>query len=188
MDISRISSKDLSVRMGITSSQVRQDFNCFGGYGLQGYGYDVKLLYREIRNILGLDTMYNMIIIGSGHLGQALANHTYFEKRGFKLVGIFDISSEIIGKKIREIEIMHLDSLDDFVKSNHVDIAVITAPAVHAREIAKKVTNFGIKGLWNFAPVELKIPSDVVIENIQLSDSLMVLGYKLKENKCSKID
>ncbi len=183
MGISRISSKDLSTRMGITSSQVRQDFFCFGGFGLQGYGYDVEFLHSEIKNILGLNNTYNLIIIGAGHLGQALANHTNFEKRGFRLVGLFDVSPSVIGEKVRDVEILPLDSLASFVENTQVDIAAITVPGAYAREISDILTGLGIKGLWNFAPVELKVPQDVSVENIQLSDSLMVLGYKLKDLK-----
>jgi redox-sensing transcriptional repressor len=183
MGISRVSSRDLSLRMGITSSQVRQDFNCFGGFGLQGYGYDVELLKDELCKILGLSTLFNLIIIGAGSLGQSLAKHSNFEKRGFKVIGIFDINPNIIDHKIKDIEIMHLDKLSEFTKNNQVDIAVITVPNVHAHEVVGLVTSLGIKGVWNFAPIELTVPADVVIENIHLSDSLMVLGYNIIENR-----
>jgi redox-sensing transcriptional repressor len=183
LGVSRISSKDLGNRMGIASSQVRQDFSCFGSIGLQGYGYDVQSLHQEISQILGLNTLQTVIIIGAGSLGQALAKHTNFEKKGFKIVGIFDINTQLVGKKIRDLEIKHLDTLTEFVKNNPVDIAAITVPETYADEVVKLVANFGIKGLWNFAPVELKVPQDVVIENIHLIDSLIVLGYRLKENK-----
>ncbi len=167
--------------MGITSSQVRQDFFTFGGFGLQGYGYDVELLCREIGNILGLGIMYQMVIIGAGNLGQALAKHTSFEKRGFRVIGIFDVSDRIIGEKISGVEIMHIDSLAEFTTQNHVDIAVVTVPYAYAREVVDKAVGLGIKGIWNFASAELKVPDDVVIENIHLSDSLIVLGYNLKK-------
>jgi len=181
MGISRVSSNDLGKRMGITPSQVRQDFFNFGGFGLQGYGYDVELLLKEISSILGLDVQYNMIIIGAGNLGQSLAKHTSFEKKGFKLVGIFDAKPHLIGQKIRDIEINHYDEIDKFFQNNHVDIAVITVPRVYAREVAAKVVSLGVKAIWNFASIELEVPDDVIVENIHLSESLMVLGYKLKE-------
>ncbi len=181
MGISRVSSKDLSKRMGITSSQVRQDFFNFGGFGLQGYGYDVESLQQEIGNILGLGVPFKMILIGAGNLGQALAKHTSFEKKGFKIIGIFDVNSHLIGENLKGIEIMHMDSLNDFVKKNQVDIAVITVPNVYAREVADKVIGLGIKGIWNFAPVELEVPEDIEMENIHLSDSLMVLRYNMIE-------
>ena len=182
MGISRVSSKDLSARTGLTSSQVRQDFYCFGGFGLQGYGYDVEFLYNEIKKILGLDTSFKMIIIGAGNLGQALSKHIPLEKEGFKVVGIFDINPTLIGGKVGDIEIMHINDLEDFVKANPIDIAAITVPAVHARETAAAAISLGIKGLWNFAPAELKVPSHIALENIHLTDSLMILGYKISNN------
>lgn len=181
MDITRISSKELASRMGITASQIRQDLNCFGGFGQQGYGYNVELLYNEIGRILGVNNQYNTIIIGAGNMGQALANYSNFEKRGFKLVGIFDINSKLVGKKIKNIEIMHFDVMEDFIINNKVDIAVISVPYEATPEVAEKVARLGVKGLWNFSPMDLKLPYDVIIENVHLSDSLMVLGYKLNE-------
>ncbi|MDP4093070.1 MAG: redox-sensing transcriptional repressor Rex [Bacillota bacterium] len=181
MDITRISSKELSARMGITASQIRQDLNCFGGFGQQGYGYNVESLYKEISNILGLNNDYTTIIIGAGHMGQALANYGNFEKRGYKLIGIFDVNPELVGRKIKDIEISHMDTLEDFIKNNKVDIAMLSVPFEQTRCVADKVAGLGIKGLWNFSPMDLKISYDVVIENVHLSDSLMVLGYKINE-------
>lgn len=182
MDITRISSRELSMRMGITASQIRQDLNCFGGFGQQGYGYNVETLYKEIGNILGVNYKFNIIIIGAGNMGQALANYENFEKRGFQLVGIFDINPNIIGKKIRDVEIKHMDQMDDFVRNNRVDIAVLTVPYKYIPEVAERVASLGIKALWNFSAMDLKLPyKDIIIENVHLSDSLMVLGYKLKE-------
>jgi redox-sensing transcriptional repressor len=181
MGISRVSSKDLGKRMGISSSQVRQDFFCFGGNGLQGYGYDVEFLYREIRGILGLDTAHSMIIIGAGSLGHALAKHTNFAKNGFNVTAIFDIKPELVGVKINDLEIRHLDSLPEYVSKNRVDIATLTVPENCAREVANFAIELGIKALWNFSPVEIITPEDVLIENIHIIDSLIVLGYNLKE-------
>lgn len=181
MDITRISSKELSKRMGITASQIRQDLNCFGGFGQQGYGYNVEALFIEISKILGVDKQFNCIIIGAGNMGQALAHYRNFEKRGFKTIGIFDIDPRLIGKKMNDIEIMDMKDLEDFVGRNHVDIAMLTVPYEATREIAERVARLGIKGLWNFSPMDLKLPYDTVIENVHLSDSLMVLGYKIKE-------
>ena len=183
MKISRVSSTDLSRRMGITPSQVRQDFFNFGGFGLQGYGYDVANLLQEIGRILGLDHIYNMVLIGAGNLGQALAKHSSFEKRGFQVTGIFDANPHLIGKQIKEIEIMHYDQLGDFVKQNPVDIAVITVPRIYARDVVQRAVDLGIKGIWNFASVELDVPEDVSIENIHLSESLMTLAYEMKRKK-----
>ena len=182
VDITRVSSKELSNRMGITASQIRQDLNCFGGFGQQGYGYNVESLYNEIGNILGVNNKFHTIIIGAGNMGQALANYPNFEKRGFLLTGIFDINTKIIGKKIKNIEIMHLDTIEEFVKHNRVDIAIITVPSENTPVIAERIARLGIKGLWNFSPMDLKLPCDgIVIENVHLSDSLMVLGYKMNE-------
>lgn len=181
MDITRVSSKELSNRMGITASQIRQDLNCFGGFGQQGYGYNVESLYNEIGNILGVNDKFHTVIIGAGNMGQALANYPNFERRGFLLTGIFDINPKLVGKKIKAIEIMHLDAIDEFIKNNHVDIAMITVPSESTPEIAERAARLGIKGLWNFSPMDLKLPYDVMIENVHLSDSLMVLGYKLDE-------
>lgn len=182
MGISRVSSKDLSTRIGITSSQVRQDFYCFGSFGTQGFGYEVEYLYYEIKKILGLDTDFNMVIVGAGNLGQALSKYMLFQKSGFKVAGIFDNDPELIGKKIGEIEIMYISDLNEFIKNNCVDIAALTVPAINAREVAEYLVSCGIKGIWNFAPIELKLSSDVFIENIHLTDSLMILGYKTVEN------
>lgn len=181
MGISRVSSKDLSTRTGFTSSQVRQDFYCFGGFGIQGYGYDVENLYNEIKAILGLDKTFGMIIVGAGNLGQALSKYMFFEKSGFKVIGLFDIDSQLIGKKIGETEIMHICNLKEFIENNDIDIAALTVPAINAREAADFLVSCGIKGIWNFAPIELKLPSNVFLENIHLIDSLMVLGYKIAE-------
>ena len=186
MGINRVSSNDLSKIMGITSSQIRQDFFSFGGTGLQGYGYDVELLQKEIGNILGLEIVFNMVIIGAGNLGRALAKYVSFEKKGFKTVGIFDVNTQFVGEKIGEKTIMHFNNLDEFVKTTPVDIAIITVPREYAREAADKAIKLGVKGIWNFAPLELDVPEDVSIENIHLSDSLMVLGYGMKEKRRKK--
>lgn len=181
MDITRVSSKELSSRMGITASQIRQDLNCFGGFGQQGYGYNVESLYNEIGNILGVNNRFHTIIIGAGNMGQALANYPNFEKRGFLLTAIFDVNPKLIGKKIKDIEVIHLDTIEEFVKHNRVDIAMITVPSDKTPEAAERVARLGIKGLWNFSPMDLKLPYDIIIENVHLSDSLMVLGYRMNE-------
>ncbi len=184
MDITRISSKELSSRMGITASQIRQDLNCFGGFGQQGYGYNVELLYNEVANILGVNDKFQTIILGAGNMGQALAHYGNFEKRGYKIIGIFDIDSRLIGQKINNLEVRDMNTLEEYANKNHVDIAMLTVPYEHARETAERVARLGIKGLWNFSPMDLKLPYEMVIENVHLSDSLMVLGYKIKEKFC----
>lgn len=183
--IDRISSKELSERMQVTASQIRQDLNNFGGFGQQGYGYNVEYLYNEIAKILGLDKDYNLIIVGAGNLGTAITNYTDFAKRGFYVKQVFDIKPELIGKKIGDIEILGMDSLPDYIKNNQVDIAAITVPKDIATETAAKLVKCGIKAIWNFAPVDLRLPKDVIVETIHLSDTLMRLSYSLK-NKGSK--
>lgn len=181
LGITRISSKELSIRMGITASQIRQDLNCFGGFGQQGYGYNVEYLYNEIGNILGVNDTFSFIIVGAGNVGQALANYSNFEKRGFVLKGIFDVNRDLIGKKINDVEVKDMNNLEDFLKNNKIDIAMLCVPYDQTPIVADKVARLGVKGLWNFSPMDLKIPHDVIIENVHLSDSLMVLGYKLAE-------
>ena len=179
--IDRISSKELSERMQVTASQIRQDLNNFGGFGQQGYGYNVEYLYNEIAKILGLDKDYNLIIVGAGNLGTAITNYTDFAKRGFYVKQVFDIKPELIGKKIGDIEILGMDSLPDYIKNNQVDIAAITVPKEMATETAAKLVKCGIKAIWNFAPVDLRLPKDVIVETIHLSDTLMRLSYSLKD-------
>lgn len=181
MDIKRISSRELSARMGITASQIRQDLNCFGGFGQQGYGYNVEMLFGEIKNILGIKTNYKTIIIGAGNMGRALANYGNFEKRGFKLIGIFDADPALIGTEINKLKVQRLDDIETFMSHNKADIAIITVPFEKTPLVADKAARAGIKALWNFSPMDLKLPYDVIIENVHLSDSLMVLGYRLTE-------
>ncbi len=181
MDITRISSKELSARMGITASQIRQDLNCFGGFGQQGYGYNVELLYKEIGGILGVTNDYRAVIIGAGNMGQALANYENFERRGFKIIGIFDIHPKLVGTNQKGIEVYHMDMLEEFVRKNRVDIGMLCVPHDQTPAVAERLAKMGVKGLWNFSPMDLKLPYDVIIENVHLSDSLMVLGYKLNE-------
>ena len=181
--ITRISSKELARKMGTTASQIRQDLNCFGGFGQQGYGYNVMSLFTEIGRILGTEHNYKMVIIGAGRLGRALAHYPNFIKRGYEITGIFDVSQSIIGSIINGVEVMHLDYLKTFTKINKVDIAVLTVPSDSIRDATLTVCDAGIKGIWNFSPKELNLSEDVVVENVHLSDSLMVLGYSLTQKK-----
>ena len=176
--VERISSNELSRRMNVTASQIRQDLNNFGGFGQQGYGYNVKYLYSEIGKILGLDKTYNMIIIGAGNLGQALANYVKFEKRGFRIIGIFDVNPILSGVSVRGIPIMMIDALEGFLKENKVDIATLTLPKSGALEVAPLLAANGVTGIWNFAHTDLDLPG-VVVESVHLSESLMELSYKL---------
>ncbi|MGI6006268.1 MAG: redox-sensing transcriptional repressor Rex [Ruminococcus sp.] len=179
--VERISSNELSELMKVTASQIRQDLNNFGGFGQQGYGYNVRHLYSEIGKILGLNKTHTMIIIGAGHLGQALANYVKFEKRGFKIIGIFDINPKLKGNTVREIEIQMLPELPDFLKTHKVDIATLTIPKDSAREVADMLVDNGVRAIWNFAHIDLNLvlPKEVIVENVHLSESLMCLSYNL---------
>ncbi len=178
--VERISSNELSKKMSVTASQIRQDLNNFGGFGQQGYGYNVKYLYTEIGKILGLDEKHNYVIIGAGNLGQALANSMSFEKRGFILKGMFDVRPELMGLTIRGIEIQDMSKLNEFIETNDIEIAVLTLPKAKAAEVADLLVGTGIKGIWNFAHTDLKLPADIIVENVHLSDSLMKLSYRIK--------
>ena len=180
-DITRISSKELSVKMNITASQIRQDLNNFGGFGQQGYGYNVEYLYNEIKKILGLDRMYNLIVVGGGNIGQALVNYTNFEKRGFVIKAVFDVNPRLVGMTIRGIEVYDVDYMEEFVKNNHVDVAILTLPRAHASKVANDLASWGVKGMWNFSHVDLQVPDDVIVENVHLTDSIMTLLYKINE-------
>ncbi len=177
-EVVRISSKDLSERMQVTASQIRQDLNNFGGFGQQGYGYNVQYLYNEIGKILGLDRTNNIIIIGAGNLGQALANYN-FEKRGFKTIGLFDANPRLVGINVRGIEIHDIGELEEFVKNNDVQLAALTLPKQHARQMALELMEYGVKAFWNFAPIDLNLPEDVIVENVHLAESLMTLSYRI---------
>ncbi len=177
--VERISSQELSELMKVTASQIRQDFNNFGGFGQQGYGYNVEYLYQEIGKILGLDQTHHLIIIGAGNLGQALANYVNFERRGFLFKGIFDKNPELYGKKVRGMEVQPMENMEKFIKENAVDIAVLTIPKTGAVNVAEILKENGIKAIWNFAHVDLNLPADIQVENVHLSDSLMKLSYNI---------
>ena len=177
--VERISSSDLSKKMHVTASQIRQDLNNFGGFGQQGYGYNVKYLYTEIGKILGLDRSHNFIIIGAGNLGQALANYASFERSGFILKSLFDVNPRLEGVTIRGIPVRMVDELEDFLKNNDIEIAALSLPKSKAIEVADILVDNGVKGIWNFAHTDLSLPKDVVVENVHLSDTLMKLSYNL---------
>ena len=177
--VERISSQDLSELMKVTASQIRQDFNNFGGFGQQGYGYNVEYLYNEIGKILGLDKKHNFIIIGAGHLGQALGNYINFERRGFIFRGIFDSDPGLEGKEVRGVKVMPMEKLEQFVKDNDIDIAVLAIPKTGAVHVAEKLVKDGVRAIWNFAHVDLNVPEGIQVENVHLSDSLMKLSYNI---------
>ena len=181
--VERISSRDLSKRMKVTASQIRQDLNNFGGFGQQGYGYNVKYLYTEIGKILGLEENHNFIIIGAGNLGQALANYTSFENRGFILKGIFDVNPRLEGVTIRGVQIRMMDELSSFIRDNDVEIGVLTIPKEKAIEVANLLVDNGVRAIWNFAHTDLNLPDNVIVENVHLSESLMQLSYNISRYK-----
>ena len=177
--IERISSNELSKQMQVTASQIRQDLNNFGGFGQQGYGYNVQYLYEEIGKILGLDKQHNIIIVGAGNLGQALANYVGFEKKGLLIKGIFDVNPRLVGNSVRGIEIRSIDELESFIKNNKIEIAALTVPKIKAEDMAKLLSSYGVKGIWNFANTDLHTIDNVVVENVHLSESLMRLSYRI---------
>lgn len=181
--VDKISSNEFSNLIGYTASQIRQDLNNFGGFGQQGYGYNVEGLYHEISAILGLDKEYKMIIVGAGNLGQAIANYTHYYKAGFVVSGIFEINPRLIGLKINDIEVMDYENVVQYVEQNHIDIGIICTTKDSAQEAADKLCFAGVSGLWNFAPVDLEVPDHVAVENVHLSDSLHSLAYHMNENR-----
>ena len=181
--VERISSNDLSHRMKVTASQIRQDLNNFGGFGQQGYGYNVQFLYEEIGKIMGLNTEHRIIIIGAGNLGQALANYVKFEKLGFVITALFDVNPELSGKSVRGIPILMLSELDEYCRTHRVDIAALTMPKSKADSIASKLVDLGIRAIWNFAHTDLNLPKDVIVESVHLSDSLMKLSYNISQRE-----
>ncbi len=181
--VERISSNDLSKKMHVTASQIRQDLNNFGGFGQQGYGYNVKYLHSEIGKILGLNKTHNFIIIGAGNLGQALANYASFEKSGFVLKSLFDVNPRLDGISIRGIRVRMMDELIGFLKENDIEIAALTIPKSKAVEVADILVKNGIKAIWNFAHTDLTLPKDVIVENVHLSDSLMQLSYNISQKE-----
>lgn len=185
----RISSGELSARMNVTASQIRQDLNCFGGFGQQGYGYNVNYLYAKICEILGVGAGLTAIVIGIGDLGRALVRSTMFEKRGVDIVGLFDINPDLIGRSFGSLSVLSMDSLAQFCNENHVDFAVLTLPKAAAQDVSEQLVTLGVRGLWNFTGAELPFDDDTIfIENVHLGDSLMTLNYKLCANTRPPID
>ncbi len=178
--VERISSQELSSLMHVTASQIRQDFNHFGGFGQQGYGYNTQYLYDEIAKILGLNQTHNMILIGAGNLGSALVNYMNYRNRGFIFKAAFDRNSAIVGHQIGSITVHPMEELSDFIRDNKIDIVVLTIPKQEAVKVAEKLVNSPIKAIWNFAHTDLHVPSSIQVENVHLSDSLMRLSYNIK--------
>lgn len=181
--IERISSGDLSRRMHLTASQIRQDLNNFGGFGQQGYGYNVFNLHEEIAKILKIDQVHSMIIVGAGHLGLALSNYTNFRKRGFDIKGVFDNNPKVIGQEAGGVKVSPVSEMKDIVEKNHIRLAALCIPKDAAVKIVDDLISYGVRGFWNFAHVDLEVPEHVVVENVHLSESLMRLSYRVFEEQ-----
>jgi len=182
--VTRISSSTLAREMGLTASQIRQDLNCFGGFGQQGYGYTVEKLRNEISDILGLNRQNRAILLGVGNLGRALINNCSFERCGFRLVAAFDISPGVVGTKINNIPVYHLDSLDTFIDGNPPELAVLTIPASETPDMASKLEKLGIKGIWNFTNRDIRSEeTSLKVENVHFADSLMTLCYMINDKE-----
>jgi len=179
--IERISSSELSQRMKVTASQIRQDLNNFGGFGHQGYGYHVPTLYNEIGNLLGVNDHHNMIIIGAGNLGRALANYENFSKRGTSIIGVFDNDPSVIGSVTGKHQIKDIKGVEAFVKEHGVDIAAICIPKSAAGEVAKNLAGLGVRAFWNFSHMDLELPEEYIVENVHLSESLMQISYMIQD-------
>lgn len=183
--VDKISSSEFSTLIGYTASQIRQDLNNFGGFGQQGYGYNVNALYNEISAILGLDKEYKLVIVGAGNLGQAIANYTYYFKAGFVVCGIFEVNPRLIGLKINDIEVLDYEKLVEYVEENNIDMGIICTSKDSAQAVADKLSFAGVRGIWNFAPIDLEVPDRVALENVHLSDSLHSLAYHINQKGIS---
>lgn len=181
--VEKISSKDFSSLIGYTASQIRQDLNNFGGFGQQGYGYSVEGLRSEIDAILGLDQEYRMVILGAGNLGQAITKYTKTISGGFKICGVFEVDKKLIGQKLEGIEIMDYENIVDYVEKEKIDIGIICVNSESAQEVADRLCFAGVKGIWNFARVDIEVPPHVALEVVQLSDSLHALAYYMNDKK-----
>lgn len=178
--VKKISSNELSDLIGYTASQIRQDLNTFGEFGQQGYGYEVDKLYREINKILGLDREYKTVVVGVGNLGRAITNHTYYYKIGFNIIGLFDSNPDVIGSVVGDVTVRDCKELKDYIKKEGIDIGVICVNRENAQQVADDLVAGGVKGIWNFAPIDLEVPSDIALEAVHLSDSLHALSFMIK--------
>ena len=181
--ISKISSRELSERMHLTASQIRQDLNCFGGFGQQGYGYNVSELRKEIGRILGVDKHRKTILIGAGNLGTALAVHINFEKSGCSLIGIFDSNKKIVGNPLGKLTITDIDNLEKFCRENKPEVAVLCIPKSVTKEIVDRLTELGVRSFWNFSHYDINVEhKHIIVENVHLGDSLLTLSYGVNNN------
>lgn len=181
--IEKISSSELGEMIGYTASQIRQDFNTFGGFGQQGFGYSVERLYKEISKILGLDKEYSVVVVGIGNMGKAITNFLFNYNLGFDIIGLFDSSSKVIGTKINGVEVQSFDLFDQFAEDNKVDIGVICVNKESAKNVFERLSNKGTRGIWNFAPIDLKTDKGISVENVHITDSLQVLSFMMSKDK-----
>lgn len=186
--IKKISSNELSELIGYTASQIRQDLNTFGEFGQQGYGYEVDKLYKEINRILGLDREYKTVVIGVGNLGQAITNYSYYYKIGFNIVGLFDVNPKIVGNVINDVEVMDAAGLEEYLEKENIDIGVICVNRENAQRVVDSLIRGGVKGIWNFAPIDLEVPDEIALESVHLSDSLHALSFMIRNNSGEKKD
>ncbi|MBQ8532840.1 MAG: redox-sensing transcriptional repressor Rex [Clostridia bacterium] len=183
LGMTRISSRELSERMGLTASQIRQDLNCFGGFGQQGYGYNIDILQSEIARILGLDTPKSAILIGMGNLGRAVTMHVNFETKGFRIIGLFDNKESLVGQVVKNLPIRSTSTLDEFCRENRPQVAILCIPKNAAADIAQQLVSLGIKGFWNFSHYDIALNyNNVQVENVHFGDSLMTLSYRLNND------
>ena len=180
-DVDRISSKELGEKIGFTASQIRQDLNNFGYFGQQGYGYNVKELHNQIGAILGVGKGYNAVLIGAGNIGQAIANYSRFTDIGLGITAIFDANPKLVGMRIRDVEIKDIDELKEYLDENHIDMGILCVPRINAQKVCDILVNGGVKGIWNFAPIDLHVPETVKVENVHLSESLLTLIYQMNK-------
>ena len=180
-DVDRISSKELGEKIGFTASQIRQDLNNFGDFGQQGYGYNVKELHNQIGTILGVGKEYNAVLIGAGNIGQAIANYSRFTDIGLGITAIFDANPKLVGMRIRDVEIKDIDELNEYLEENNIDMGILCVPRINAQRVCDVLVNGGVKGIWNFAPIDLNVPGTVKVENVHLSESLLTLVYQMNE-------
>ena len=185
MEEVRVSSSKMSRDLGLNASQIRRDLNCFGGFGQQGYGYSVAKLKGEIARILGLDKTYQMIVVGAGNIGQALVRYTKFSQKGYHPVGMFDVSPALVGTQVGDVLIRHTDELLDFMQGRQVEIGIICTPKSAAQKTADLLARAGVRGIWNFAPVDVQVEQGVAVENVHLNDGLYVLTYRFNAKDAS---
>ncbi len=187
LGMKKISSRELSERMGLTASQIRQDLNCFGGFGQQGYGYNIEILQSEIGSILGIDIPKSAILIGMGNLGRAVTMHINFESKGFHVMGLFDCKESLVGQVVKNLPIRNTSTLDEFCRENRPEVAILCIPKNATKDIADQLVKLGVKAFWNFSHFDLSMNyPDIIVENMHFSDSLMRLSYRINSNKNSE--